>query len=83
MVAARSAQGKLALYSDWSPDSTTVLSSGQEGELYDYSTQSGRLELHNSFEQSQLEDTLRSQLEDSRDYIFNKANIPKNLFSAQ
>jgi 5-methylthioadenosine/S-adenosylhomocysteine deaminase len=26
---------------------------------------------------------LRSQLEDSRDYIFNKANIPKNLFSAQ
>jgi cytosine/adenosine deaminase-related metal-dependent hydrolase len=26
---------------------------------------------------------LRSQLEDSRDYIFNKANVPKNLFSAQ
>jgi len=26
---------------------------------------------------------LRSQLEDSRDYIFNKANVPQNLFSAQ
>jgi len=26
---------------------------------------------------------LRSQLEDSRDYIFNKAGVPRNLFSAQ
>jgi 5-methylthioadenosine/S-adenosylhomocysteine deaminase len=26
---------------------------------------------------------LRSQLEDSRDYIFAKANVPKNLFSSQ
>jgi len=26
---------------------------------------------------------LRSQLEDSRDYIFNKAQVPQNLFSAQ
>jgi cytosine/adenosine deaminase-related metal-dependent hydrolase len=26
---------------------------------------------------------LRSQLEDSRDYIFNKAGVPKDLFSAQ
>jgi hypothetical protein len=28
-------------------------------------------------------DRLRSQLEDSRDYIFQKANIPQNLFSSQ
>src|SRR5262249_18998490 len=28
-------------------------------------------------------DRLRSQLEDSRDYIFSKAGVPKNLFSSQ
>jgi len=28
-------------------------------------------------------DHLRSQLEDSRDYIFSKAGVPKNLFSSQ
>ena len=63
VVAVRTAQAKLALYSDWSSESTTPLSSGQEGELYDYSTQSGRLELHNSLEQSPLEGTLRRTYE--------------------
>ncbi len=39
------------------------LTEGQEAELYDYTTQSGRLELHNSAEHTPLEASMREQLE--------------------
>jgi len=63
VVAVRSALGKLALYSSWPSEGTSPLSTGQEAELYDYSTQSGRMELHNAVEGSSLEDALRGQYE--------------------
>ena len=47
VTAVRTAQGKYATYSDWAPGGIAIDSNGQEQELYDYSTPSGRLELHN------------------------------------
>jgi arylsulfatase A-like enzyme len=48
VIAVRTAEGKYATYSDWTPDDIELASNGQEEELYDYSTDSGRMELHNS-----------------------------------
>ncbi len=47
VTAVRTAQGKYATYSNWLPGGIAIDPSGQEQELYDYSTPSGRLELHN------------------------------------
>jgi arylsulfatase A-like enzyme len=63
VVALRTPQAKYATYSDWEPSGIEPLSSGEERELYDYSTDSGRLELHNSAGESDLEQSLRSTLE--------------------
>jgi arylsulfatase A-like enzyme len=63
IVAMRTPQAKYAIYSNWPETGITPLAQGQEVELYDYSTQTGRLELHNSAGQSPLEESLREQLE--------------------
>ena len=64
VVAMRTPEAKFALYSHW-PEEGGIepLSEGQEAELYDYTTQSGRLELHNSAEHTPLEASMREQLE--------------------
>ena len=61
IVAMRTPQAKFVTYTDWSPDTIKPLARGEEVELYDYSTQSGRLELHNSAGRSRLEAGLREQ----------------------
>jgi arylsulfatase A-like enzyme len=63
VVAVRSAQGKFATYSNWPYEGITPQSEGQETELYDYSTRSGRLELHNSAGTSPLEEAMRAEYE--------------------
>jgi arylsulfatase A-like enzyme len=63
VVALRTAQGKYVTYSNWPPEGIKPLAQGQEHELYDYATQSGRLELHNTVGDSPLEDSLRAQYE--------------------
>jgi arylsulfatase A-like enzyme len=63
VVAMRTAEGKYATYSNWPASSIKPLSTGQEHELYDYGTQSGRLELHNGAGHSPLEETLRAEYE--------------------
>jgi arylsulfatase A-like enzyme len=63
IVALRTPQAKYATYSNWGETGITPLSARQETELYDYSTQSGRLELHNSAGRSPLEEELRAQYE--------------------
>ncbi len=63
IVAMRTPQAKYATYSNWSETGIMPLAQGQEAELYDYSTQSGRLELHNGAGESPLEAQLREQLE--------------------
>ena len=63
VVALRTPEAKYATYSNWPVEGIAPQSQGQENELYDYRTQTGRLELHNSAGESQLEDSLRTQLE--------------------
>jgi arylsulfatase A-like enzyme len=62
VVALRTPEAKYATYSNWPIEGIQPLSHSQESELYDYSTHSGRLELHNSAGHSRLEGSLRSQL---------------------
>ncbi len=63
VVALRTPEAKFATYSNWPAEGITPESQGEETELYDYSTQSGRMELHNSAGESSLEASLRSQLD--------------------
>jgi arylsulfatase A-like enzyme len=63
VIALRTGQAKYATYSNWRPHSLELLSQAEERELYDYSTDSGRLELHNSAGESELEQPLQAQFE--------------------
>jgi arylsulfatase A-like enzyme len=64
VVSLRSAQGKLALYSNWRPATTELEATGQESELYDYSSEEGRLELSSQIRAgSPLEEELWATLE--------------------
>jgi len=63
VVALRTAQAKYATYSNWPEEGIQPLSRGEETELYDYSSQNGRLELHSSAGDSPLEETLRADYE--------------------
>jgi arylsulfatase A-like enzyme len=63
IVALRTARAKFATYSNWAEGGITPISGGEEAELYDYSTQKGRLELHNSAGHSPLEAGLRIEHE--------------------
>jgi arylsulfatase A-like enzyme len=63
IVALRTQQAKFATYSNWPYEGITPKTEGQETELYDYSTHSGRLELHNSAGESPLEEALRAEYE--------------------
>jgi arylsulfatase A-like enzyme len=83
VVALRTPQGKLGVYSNWSPESIEVEQAGQEVELYDYSSSIGQAELANEAGSSALEEELRSTLED--DAIPNElhASLPGYLRKAQ
>jgi arylsulfatase A-like enzyme len=61
IVALRTPQAKYATYSHWPEEGIESLSAGRETELYDYSTNAGRLEIHNSADHSPLEQTLLEQ----------------------
>ncbi len=63
VVALRTPAAKLATYSNWPVQGIEPLTRGEQRELYDYSTPSGRLELHNSASQSALEEPLQAELE--------------------
>jgi arylsulfatase A-like enzyme len=81
IVAIRTPQAKYATYSNWPETGIAPLSVGQEVELYDYSTQRGRLELENSAGHSPLEQQLRAQLEEAvRDEL--RGPLPPRLVEA-
>jgi arylsulfatase A-like enzyme len=63
VVALRTPEAKFATYSNWPQQGISPLSQGEETELYDYTTSSGRLELHSSAGESALEEPLREELE--------------------
>jgi arylsulfatase A-like enzyme len=83
VVALRTAQGKLGVYSNWAPQSTAMQSAGQEVELYDYSTPAGRAELVNAVGASPLEDGLWSTLEAEALPQELHAALPTRLRAAQ
>jgi arylsulfatase A-like enzyme len=62
VVAVRTPQAKYGAYTHWPEEGIVPLSAGEENELYDYSTASGRLELHNGAGESALEQEMRALL---------------------
>ena len=63
VVAMRTQEAKYATYSHWPEEGIAPLTEGEESELYDYGTATGRLELHSSAgEHTQLEATMREEL---------------------
>lgn len=62
VTALRTPKAKYALYSHWERSGIGLRKTGQEAELYDYSTPGGRLEIENVAGESHLEERLRKQL---------------------
>jgi arylsulfatase A-like enzyme len=62
VVALRTQGAKYATYSHWAEEGITPITEGEEAELYDYGTASGRLELHNSAGESRLEPEMREKM---------------------
>jgi arylsulfatase A-like enzyme len=81
IVAMRTPQAKYATYSNWPYDGITPKAEGEETELYDYSTHSGRLELHNSAGESALEEDLRAEYERAFTEEL-RAPLPQRLVAA-
>jgi arylsulfatase A-like enzyme len=81
-VALRTPAAKYATYSNWPAKGIERLSEGEERELYDYASHSGRLELHNSAGHSRLEDALRTSLERAVDAELRQP-LPSHLRAAQ
>jgi arylsulfatase A-like enzyme len=82
VVALRTPTAKYATYSHWPEEGIAPLSGGEETELYDYATQTGRLELHSSAGQSPREQSLR----DAHRRAFGdelRAPLPHRLSAAQ
>jgi arylsulfatase A-like enzyme len=64
VIALRTQQAKYATYSNWAQSNIDLLPAGQEQELYDYSSDNGRMELHNSAgEQLDLQGSLAQTFE--------------------
>jgi arylsulfatase A-like enzyme len=74
VIALRTAQGKLGLYSNWGQEGIAAEPTGQEVECYDYGTTAGRAELANVAGASALEEELRVTLE--ADAIPNELHEP-------
>ncbi|MGA2470865.1 MAG: sulfatase-like hydrolase/transferase [Solirubrobacteraceae bacterium] len=73
---------KYAVYSQWRGNSIEPLRHGQEAELYDYTTPSGRLEIDNLAGRSVLDAPLREALERAVvDEL--RAPLPERLHEAQ
>ena len=81
VVALRTANAKYVTYSNWRPGGMTPELQGQEYELYDYRSRSGRLELHNGAGHSRLEPALHATLVQAlRDEL--RGPLPSHLHDA-
>ena len=84
IVGLRSAGAKLGVYSDWQPNSTTIIPDTQQFELYDYSKPAGRAETQ---KRRRFNPILLSQMRDRLvgDIIPNElqASLPDDLAAAQ
>jgi arylsulfatase A-like enzyme len=84
VVALRSPRGKLAVYSNWRPETTQLQAAGQEFELYDYSQPAGAAEVANGAGlQGALEEELWDTLENEALPDELHAALPSYLHGAQ
>lgn len=83
VVALRTPEAKLGVYSNWKPGGTEIESSGQELELYDYSTEAGQMEVPNEAGRSALQEPLTQLLEDQAIPQELRAPLPSYLDLAQ
>ncbi|HLB22035.1 MAG TPA: sulfatase-like hydrolase/transferase [Solirubrobacteraceae bacterium] len=82
VAALRTQEAKYATYSTWRQGGIEPLSDSDERELYDYGTDSGRLELHNSAGESGLESSLRATHEQAFEQEL-RGQLPPRLNAAQ
>ena len=82
VVALRTAEGKLGLYSNWRQESIELEPGGRETELYDYSSATGRAELVNEAGSGALQEQLESILADAIPNEL-RAPLPGYLDNAQ
>jgi arylsulfatase A-like enzyme len=82
IAAIRTATAKYATYSNWASDEMERIATGQESELYDHTTESGRMELHNLVGQSRLEGPMRAVLKHASRHEL-RAPLPGRLKAAQ
>jgi arylsulfatase A-like enzyme len=83
VIALRTPLGKLGVYANWSAESLAIEPSGQEVELYDYSTAEGRAELTSTAGASPLEEAMRSTLVEQAIPQELRAPLPGYLRAAQ
>jgi len=72
LIGYRSNTGKIGIYNEWKPNSHDLVTENQDVELYDYSTNTGRLEIGND---SKTKPVLLAKLTDE---LYNNA-IPNEL----
>ncbi len=81
VIAVRTLDAKYATYSDWEAENIELLPEGQEDELYDYGSDSGRMELHNSAGESELQAPLSQTLQHALEQELRR-QLPARLNSA-
>ncbi len=82
VTAVRTDGGKYATYSNWMPGGMAIDSAGQQQELYDYTTPSGRLELHNAVDEEELLAPMSALLSDAITEELREP-LPASLLAAQ
>ena len=81
VVAVRTPAAEYVNYSHWPEEGITPIEAGREAELYDYSTQGGRLEVHNTAGASPLEPALLADVERATTQEL-RAPLPSRLSEA-
>jgi arylsulfatase A-like enzyme len=83
VIAIRTPQAKLGVYSNWREGTMEIQSAGQEVELYDYSTEAGRSEIENLADASPLEEPLMQTLQEQAIPQELRQPLPSRLHLAQ
>ncbi len=81
VMAIRTQEAKYATYSHWPHTGIAPLQAGQETELYDYRTHSGRLELESQAGHSPIEGEMRARLEQAVAHELRQP-LPRHLRAA-
>jgi arylsulfatase A-like enzyme len=83
VVAIRTPQAKLGVYSNWREGTMEIQGAGEEVELYDYSTEAGRTEIENVAGSSPLQEPLMQTLQEQAIPQELRQPLPSRLHLAQ